>query len=59
MTRTELLRQVSTASSLNQISSVMASLRAWLAEHPDDDALHDAFRDLARAEREHFAVGRR
>ncbi|HEX6844318.1 MAG TPA: hypothetical protein VF235_04300 [Actinomycetota bacterium] len=58
MTRTELLRQVSAASSLNQISSVMAALRGWLAEHPDDDEMHEVFRELARAEREHFAVGR-
>jgi hypothetical protein len=58
MTRTELLRQVSAASSLNQISSVMAGLRAWLAEHPDDDEMHEVVRELARAEREHFAVVR-
>jgi hypothetical protein len=59
MTRTELLRRVSEASSLNQISSVMADLRVWLAAHPDDDDVRDAVVDLARAEREHFAVGRR
>jgi hypothetical protein len=58
MTRTELLHQVSTASSLNQISSVMASIRMWLVDNPDDDEMHDVFRELARQEREHFAVGR-
>lgn len=58
MTRTELLQHVSGASSLNQISSLMAGVRAWLAEHPEDDEMHEVFRQLARQEREHFAVGR-
>ena len=54
MDRSELLSRVSTASSLNQISSVMASVRTWLAEHPDDDDMRDAVLLLSRMEREHF-----
>lgn len=52
MTRTQLLASVSSASSLQQISSVMAGLRTWLTEHPDDDEMREAFRELARLERE-------
>ena len=58
MDRSELLSRVSTASSLNQISSVMASVRTWLAEHPDDDDMRDAILLLSRMEREHFTYRR-
>jgi hypothetical protein len=54
MDRTELLSQVSSAASLNQISSVIAGIRAWLAEHPDDDDMHQAFREITRLERERW-----
>lgn len=54
MDRTELVSQVSRAASLNQISSVIAGIRTWLAEHPDDDDMRQAFRDLTRLEREHW-----
>jgi hypothetical protein len=59
MDRTELRSRVSTASSLHQISSVMASVRAWLAEHPEDQEMRDAIAVLSRLEREHFAPTRR
>jgi hypothetical protein len=58
MERTELLALVSTASSLNQISSVMAGLRAWLSDHPDDDEIRSAVFELSRMEREHFTYTR-
>ena len=54
MNRTQLLALVSTASSLNQISSVMAGVRAWLADHPDDEEMRGVIRELSRMEREHF-----
>jgi hypothetical protein len=54
MERTELLQLVSQASSLNQISSVMAALRRWLADHPEDDEMRRAIVELSRMEREHF-----
>jgi hypothetical protein len=52
MTRTQLLASISSASSLHQISSVLAGLRTWLAENPEDDEMREAFRELARLERE-------
>ena len=58
MERTELLALVSTASSLNRISSLMAGMRAWLAEHPDDDEMRGAILELSRMEREHFTYSR-
>lgn len=58
MDRTHLLQLVSTAASLDQISTVMAGVRTWLAEHPDDDEMRSAFQQLARLEREHFTYGR-
>jgi DNA-binding SARP family transcriptional activator len=54
MERTELLQLVSQASSLNQISSVMAGLRRWLADHPEDEEMRRAIVELSRMEREHF-----
>ncbi|HLB39112.1 MAG TPA: hypothetical protein VJM84_01540 [Actinomycetota bacterium] len=58
MERTELLTLVSTASSLNQISSVMAALRAWLSDHPEDEEMRAAVYELSRMEREHFTFTR-
>jgi hypothetical protein len=58
MDRTTLLHLVSTAATLDQISTLMAGVRAWLAEHPDDDEMRGAFQQLARLEREHFTYGR-
>jgi len=58
MERTELLSLVSTASSLNQISSLMAAIRAWLASHPDDEEMRGAVLELSRLEREHFTYTR-
>lgn len=55
MERTELLERVSHASSLNQISSVMAAVRVWLADHPDDETMREAVRTLGRLERSHFS----
>ena len=59
MDRTALLAQVSTASSLNQISTAITGVRNWLAEHPDDDEMRHAFQQLTRLERNHWtpAVG--
>jgi hypothetical protein len=54
MERTELLGLVSNASSLNQISSVMAALLRWLADHPEDDEMRHAIVELSRLEREYF-----
>lgn len=50
MDRTKLLSMVSSASSLNQISSVMAALREWLAEHPEDAEMRDVVEGLLRTE---------
>ena len=47
----ELLAQVWTASSPNDISTAVAGLRTWLAEHPDDEEMHRAFQQLTRLER--------
>ncbi len=58
MERTELLSLVSTASSLNQISSLMAAMRSWLATHPDDEDMRTAILELSRMEREHFTYSR-
>ena len=51
MDRMELLAQVSTASSPNDISTAVAGLRTWLAEHPEDDEMHLAFQQLTRLDR--------
>ena len=59
MERTELLQLVSHASSLNQISSVMAGIRRWLADHPEDDEMRRAIVELSRMEREHFTYNAR
>ena len=58
MDRSELLAQVSHASSLNQISSVMAAARTWLVDNPDDDEIRSAIWQLSRMEREHFTSTR-
>jgi hypothetical protein len=58
MDRSELLAHISEASSLNQISSLMAAARAWLADHPDDDDIRAAVWQLTRMEREHFTYTR-
>ena len=58
MDRSELLSQVSEASSLNQISSVMAAARTWLIDHPDDDEIRGAIWQLSRMERDHFTYTR-
>ena len=42
---------VSSTSSLDQISSVMAALREWLAEHPEDTEMRDVVAGVIRAER--------
>ncbi len=59
MNRSELVEQIHTATTLNQISSAMSAARAWLADHPDDDGVRDGFQELARLEREHLAYSRR
>ena len=58
MDRTELLSLVSSASSLNQISSLMAGARMWLIDHPDDDEMRTVIMELSRLEREHFTYTR-
>jgi hypothetical protein len=59
MERTELLGLVSQASSLNQISSVMAGARSWLADHPDDEEMRSVVMELSRLERQHFTRANR
>ena len=51
MDRTALLSMVSSTSSLDQISSVMAALREGLAEHPEDTEMRDVVAGVIRAER--------
>lgn len=58
MDRTRLLELVSHAASLNQISSAMAGVRMWLADHPEDDEMRRAFLQLTRLERERVTYGR-
>lgn len=55
MDRTGLFSMVSSASSLNQISSVMAAVREWLASHPEDSEMRDVLEGLGRMERGYFA----
>ncbi len=47
---TELLAAISAASSLDQISTLMLRVRAWLANHPDDRAMREILQDLMRKE---------
>jgi len=51
MDRTQLLAEVSTASSPNDISTVIAGVRTWLSEHPEDDEMHLAFQQLTWLDR--------
>ena len=53
MDRTQLLAQVSTASSPNDISTAIAGVRTWLAQHPEDDEMRGAFQQLIRLDRNH------
>jgi hypothetical protein len=52
----DLLSRMHAASSPNDISSAISEARAWLAEHPDDDEVRNAIRDLARQERERWGL---
>lgn len=52
MERTELIAQIATASSPNDMASAMSAARYWLADHPDDEAMREAIEKLCRAERE-------
>ncbi len=55
MDRTQLLAQVSTASSPNDISTAIAGVRTWLAQHPEDDEMRGAFQQLTRLDRNHWS----
>jgi uncharacterized protein HemY len=55
MDRTQLLAQVSTASSPNDISTAIAGVRTWLSEHPEDDELRRALQQLTRLDRNHWS----
>ena len=55
MDRTELLAQVVTASSPNDISTAVADVRTWLAEHPEDDERRRAFQRLTRLDRNRWS----
>ena len=55
MDRTELLAQVVTASSPNDISTAVAGVRTWLAEHPEDDEMRNAFQQLIGLDRNHWS----
>jgi hypothetical protein len=52
MERTELITQIATASSPNDIASAWSAARYWLADHPEDDAIRARLQELARLERE-------
>jgi len=52
MERTELITQITKASSPNDIASAFSAARYWLAEHPEDDAIRTRLQELARLERE-------
>ncbi len=54
MDRIDLLTRMRGAHSPNDISTAISDARAWFAEHPDDDDVHDAFRELIRMERERW-----
>ncbi|MEP7059693.1 MAG: hypothetical protein ABI828_03085 [Actinomycetota bacterium] len=51
---TELLAAVSAASCLDQISTLMLRVRAWLADHPDDAQMQGVLQDLMRMEHAYF-----
>jgi hypothetical protein len=51
MDRSALLSMVTSAHSLNQISSVTVTLRQWLVEHPDDAEMREVLSELLRSER--------
>jgi hypothetical protein len=55
MDRTELLARISTVSSPNDISTAIAGVRTWLAEHPEDDEMHRAFQQLTRLDRSYWS----
>jgi hypothetical protein len=57
MDRTTLLSMVTSAASLNQISSVTVALRQWLIEHPEDAEMRDALQGLLRTERAFLGAG--
>jgi hypothetical protein len=52
MERTELIAQIATASSPNDMASAMSAARYWLVDHPDDEAMREAIEKLCRVERE-------
>jgi hypothetical protein len=52
MERTELISQITSATSPNDMSSAMSAARSWLADHPEDDSVRTAIQSLAQAERE-------
>ena len=45
---------VSAASSLDQISTLMLRVRAWLANHPDDREMREILQDLMGKEHAYF-----
>jgi len=55
MERTELITQITSASSPNDIASAFSAARFWLAEHPEDDAIRTELQELARLERERLS----
>jgi hypothetical protein len=59
MDRMELLAQVSTAFSPNDISSAVAGLRTWLVEHPEDDEMRLALQQLTRLDRDRWSPASR
>lgn len=56
MERDDLLHAIATASTPHQTSTAMSEARAWLSEHPDDDAVREAVQYLARMERERWGL---
>lgn len=56
MDRTDVLALMASPSSPNDIASAFTAARAWLAEHPEDEAVRGAVQELARKEREHWGL---
>ncbi len=52
MDRSELITQITSASSLNDIASALSAARYWLNENPQDEDVRAAIQLLTRQERE-------
>lgn len=55
MERSQLIIELTVASSPNDIATAIADARHWLAENPQDDAVRNGIQQLARLERERLS----